>query len=400
MSLKITNIGKLVTYNPSSGKVEESTKQEIFISDDRIAKIGNDVGDAENVVNAGNGLVTPGFVDSHTHPVFAEVRSEEFALRAEGKSYQEIAADGGGILSTVRGVCDASEDELVEKVFTRLEKFLALGTTTLEAKSGYGLSVKDELKSLRALKRASQRSEVDVVPTFLGAHDFPAEYRDRRDEYVSLICEEMIQAVTAENLAEYCDVFCEKGWFDLEQSRRIFETAADHGLQPRLHADEFEDSGAASLAAELGAASADHLMHVSDEGLAKMKEAGVVATLLPGTTFFLGKSKYAPARKILDSGITVALATDYNPGSSFIQSMPLIMSLACLHLDMTVEEVFTAATFGGASALQRQDTVGSIEVGKQADLVIWDEQELSEIAYRVGESRVQLIIKSGNLVSL
>ena len=177
-------------------------------------------------------------------------------------------------------------------------------------------------------------------------------------------------------------------------------TAAEHGLKPRLHADEFEDSGAAALAAELGAASADHLMHVSDEGLAKMKEAGVVATLLPGTTFFLGKSKYAPARKILDSGITVALATDYNPGSSFIQSMPLIMSLACLHLDMTVEEVFTAATFGGASALQRQDTVGSIEVGKQADLVIWDVQELSEIAYRVGESRVQLIIKSGNLVSL
>jgi len=228
-------------------------------------------------------------------------------MRAAGKSYQEIAAAGGGILSSVRGVREASEDVLEEKVFSRLKKFLALGTTTVEAKSGYGLSVEDELKSLRALKRASKRSEVDVVPTFLGAHDFPAEYRNRKDDYVSLVCEEMIPAVAEENLAEQCDVFCENGWFDVSQSRRILKAAAEYGLKPRLHADEFEDSGAASLAAELGAASADHLMHVSEEGLEKMREAGVVATLLPGTTFFLGKSEYAPARMIIDKGITIAI---------------------------------------------------------------------------------------------
>ena len=399
MSLKIKNIGKLVTYNSSSAKLEEFTNQEILISDGKIEKIGNDIGDAEQEVDASGGLVTPGFVDSHTHPVFTDLREEEFAVRAAGKSYQEIAAEGGGILSTVRGVRDASEDVLEEKVVRRLNQFLALGTTTVEAKSGYGLSVEDELKSLKAIKKAGERSNVDVVLTFLGAHDFPAEYRERKDEYVSLVCEEMIPTVAEENLAEFCDVFCENGWFDVEQSRKILVTAADYGLKSRLHADEFEDSGAASLAAELRAASADHLMHVSDEGLVKMKEAGVVATLLPGTTFFLGKSEYAPARKILDSGITVALATDYNPGSCFIQSMPIIMNLACLHLDMTVEEVFQAATFGGASALLRQDSVGSIEVGKQADLVIWDLEELPEIAYRAEESRIQKIIKSGELVN-
>ncbi len=399
MSQKITNIEKLVTYNSSSKKVVESTNQEILVSDGNIEEIGAEVSNTEKVVDAGGGLVTPGFVDSHTHPVFADVRAEEFAMRAAGKSYQEIAAAGGGILSTVRGVRDASEDVLEESVFSRLEKFLALGTTTVEAKSGYGLSVEDELKSLRALKRAAKRSEVDVVPTFLGAHDFPAEYRHRKDDYVSLVCEEMIPAVAEENLAEQCDVFCENGWFDVGQSRRILEAASEYGLKPRLHADEFEDSGAASLAAELGAASADHLMHVSEEGLEKMREADVVATLLPGTTFFLGKSEYAPARMIIDKGLTIALATDYNPGSSFIQSMSFIIGLACLYLHMTVEEAFTAATFGGAAALRREESIGTIEVGKQADLIIWDVLELSELAYRVGENRVKTIIKSGNSIN-
>ncbi|MFQ6609099.1 MAG: imidazolonepropionase, partial [Fidelibacterota bacterium] len=328
------------------------------------------------------------------------LRIEEFALRAVGMSYQEIAAAGGGILASVRAVREASQEELEEAILQRLEKFLALGTTTLEAKSGYGLSLEAELKSLRALKHAADRSMIDVVVTFLGAHDFPQEYRRRKDDYVALICEEMIPAVAEENLAEYCDVFCEKGWYTVEQSRQILETAINYGLKPRLHADEFTDSGAASLAAEIGATSADHLMYVSEVGLRKMGVAGVVATLLPGTTFFLGQQMFAPARKIIDAGLTVALATDYNPGSSFIQSLPFIMSLASLYLQMTVEEAFRAVTFGGAAALQKQEQMGTITVGRQADIVLWAIDDLAELACRIGENRVQAIVKRGEIMKL
>lgn len=400
MTLKITNIGKIVTSDPEGKEVLTLTNQEILISDGKIRMIASTVGEGDEILNAEGGVITPGLVDAHTHPVFTSLRIEEFALRAVGMSYQEIAAAGGGILASVRAVREASQEELEEAILQRLEKFLALGTTTLEAKSGYGLSLEAELKSLRALKHAADRSMIDVVVTFLGAHDFPQEYRRRKDDYVALICEEMIPAVAEENLAEYCDVFCEKGWYTVEQSRQILETAINYGLKPRLHADEFTDSGAASLAAEIGATSADHLMYVSEVGLRKMGVAGVVATLLPGTTFFLGQQMFAPARKIIDAGLTVALATDYNPGSSFIQSLPFIMSLASLYLQMTVEEAFRAVTFGGAAALQKQEQMGTITVGRQADIVLWAIDDLAELACRIGENRVQAIVKRGEIMKL
>ncbi|MAO86992.1 MAG: imidazolonepropionase [Candidatus Marinimicrobia bacterium] len=391
----LKNIGQLTSYNPDSGEVETTSNTSLTIDGDRIAENSN--GEA---IDCGGSLVTPGFVDPHTHSVFLDSREEEFALRLSGVSYEEIAAQGGGINASINGVRNASKEELIKRVSKRMDRFLKQGTTTVECKTGYGLDTKSELKSLQVIHEVNESHEIDIIPTFLGAHAFPPEFADEHEGYVDLLCAEMIPAVAEQGIAVFCDVFCENGYFNVDQSRRIFKTAKNHGLTPRLHADEFEDSGAAELAAEVGAVSADHLMAVSTAGLEKMAEYGVTATLLPGTTFFLGKDTYAPARKLLEKGIDVALATDFNPGSCQIQSMPFIISLACIHLGMTVEEAFASATYYSAKTLNLEGEVGSIAIGRKADLVIWDVEMLMNIPYNVTDMSIKMVIKNGKAIDL
>ena len=391
----LKNIGQLTSYNPDSGEVETTSNTSLTIDGDRIAENSN--GEA---IDCGGSLVTPGFVDPHTHSVFLDSREEEFALRLSGVSYEEIAAQGGGINASINGVRNASKEELIKRVSKRMDRFLKQGTTTVECKTGYGLDTKSELKSLQVIHEVNESHEIDIIPTFLGAHAFPPEFADEHEGYVDLLCAEMIPAVAEQGIAVFCDVFCENGYFNVDQSRRIFKTAKNHGLTPRLHADEFEDSGAAELAAEVGAVSADHLMAVSDAGIQKMAEYGVTATLLPGTTFFLGKDTYAPARKLLEKGIDVALATDFNPGSCQIQSMPFIISLACIHLGITVEEAFASATYYSAKTLNLEGEVGSIAIGRKADLIIWDVEMLMNIPYNVTDMSIKMVIKNGKAIDL
>jgi imidazolonepropionase len=393
-SIILKNIGCLVTANADGLASFENTS--ILIENGKIAAIGE--GQSENAIDCGGKMVTCGFVDSHTHPVFLDNRDEEYAMRLAGATYEKIAEKGGGIVSSVEGVRNASEDELIDKVSQRMDRFIAGGTTTIEAKSGYGLDTESELKSLSVIHKVHKSHAIDLIPTFMGGHAFPQEYSDDHDGYVNLICNEMIPAVAAQGIAVFNDVFCEEGYFTVAQSKRILETGKKYGLKPRLHADEFVDSGAAELAGEVGAISADHLMAVSADGINALVENNVIATLLPGTTFFLGKSTYAPARELINSGITLSLATDFNPGSCYIQSMPFIMTLACMHLGMTVEESFQAATYHGAKALDLEDKIGSIKVGKSADLIIWGISSLLDIPYYVSNHPIRYVMKNGEIV--
>ncbi len=393
-SIILKNIGCLVTANADGVASFENTS--ILIENGKIAAIGE--GQSENAIDCGGKMVTCGFVDSHTHPVFLDNRDEEYAMRLAGATYEKIAEKGGGIVSSVEGVRNASEDELIDKVSQRMDRFIAGGTTTIEAKSGYGLDTESELKSLSVIHKVHKSHAIDLIPTFMGSHAFPQEFADDHDGYVNLICNEMIPAVAAQGIAVFNDVFCEEGYFTVAQSKRILETGKKYGLKPRLHADEFVDSGAAELAGEVGAISADHLMAVSADGINALVENNVIATLLPGTTFFLGKSTYAPARELINSGITLSLATDFNPGSCYIQSMPFIMTLACMHLGMTVEESFQAATYHGAKALELEDKIGSIEVGKSADLIIWGISSLLDIPYYVSNHPIRYVMKNGEIV--
>ena len=398
MKTKITNISTIYTWSPVEDKLVILSDVEILVEDSTIIQISKTVGGAEEEIDADGALITPGFVDSHTHPIFSGNRANEFGMRVYGKSYEEIASMGGGIISSINGVRNASEKQLLEECLERINFFLVHGTTTIEAKSGYGLTIEDELKSLRVIKRLNESSPLDIIPTFMGAHAFPPEFKNDHQGYVRLICEEMIPVVAEENLAEFCDVFCENGYFTLNDSRKILETAKEYGLTPRLHADEFVDSGAAGLSAEVGAISADHLMAVSNEGIQKMAEGGVIATLLPGTTLFLGKNKYAPGRKIIDSGCDVALATDYNPGSCTIQSMPQIISLANLHCGLSTDEAFKGATWNGAKAINRGKKLGAILEGFQADMLFWELGTIEEIPYWMGSDRILNVMKKGKLL--
>ncbi len=396
--LNLTNIGLLATYNSKISALERTHDCTISIDDGIITDINGANFSPKESIDCNGKLVTPGFVDAHTHPVYVDGRENEFMSRLAGVSYQEIAKEGGGINSSIAAVRNATEIELYDRVIKRMDKFIKMGTTTLEAKSGYGLDTESELKSLRVLDHLNSVHEIDIVSTFLGAHAIPPEFNGDSNGYITLLCKEMIPAVAEQGIAKFCDVFCEEGYFNVNDSRKILQTATQHSLIPRLHADEFTDSGAASLAAEIGAISADHLMEVNDQGIKDMARAGVIAILLPGTTFFLGDHSYAPARKMISGGINVALATDFNPGSCHIQSMPFIISLACLFLDLTIDEALKAATWTGACALNVEENVGSIEVGKKADLIIWDLDTPEEIPYNVASVPIQNVIKNGKLV--
>lgn len=350
------------------------------------------------VIDAKGKVVLPGFVDSHTHLVFAGSREEEFIQRAEGKTYLEILGSGGGILSTVRATRHATHDHLLALGLKNLDIMMCHGTTTVEVKSGYGLSVDEELKILRVIRDLDKLHPVDVVSTFMGAHAVPTEYAGDTEGYVQHVIDDMLPAVKEENLAEFCDVFCEKGVFSVGQSRRILEAGLALGLLPRIHADELGSLGGAELAAEIGAVSAEHLLYASEDGIRNMAEAGVTATLLPATSFTLGLGRYADARAFIQAGCPISLATDFNPGTSPTLSMQFVMNAAALGMKLHPAEIICASTVNAAHGLNRGNLTGSLEVGKAADMVVVDTDTYLRIPYKLGTNIVDKVIKRGRLV--
>jgi imidazolonepropionase len=414
IDLLLTNIGRLVTplgNHPRGGadmkELREIEGAAVAIHAGRIVWVGQEQDASQalhgaevlSTVDAGGRLVTPGLVDPHTHLVHGGSREHELALKRSGVPYLEILAMGGGIHSTVNATRNTSEEALYHKALRSLNEMLLQGVTTVEAKSGYGLTLEDELKQLRVAKRLQDTHPLDLVSTFMGGHAVPPEYKGREDEYVDLIVHEMLPRVTDEGLAEFCDVFCEQGVFTIEQSRRILMEGKRNGLIPKIHADEIVTLGGAQLAAEVGAISAEHLLASSDEGLAEMAAGGVIPVLLPGTSFNLGLTQHARARDMIDRyELPVAIATDYNPGSCPTESMQLILSLASVNLKMTPEEILTACTINAANALGRGFEIGTLEAGKRADLAIFDAPNLAYLPYHFGINHTHGVIKDGRLV--
>jgi imidazolonepropionase len=410
-TLLITNIGSLATMQgdyPRCGSAMNDLgvirDAAVAIAADRILAVGardeieRQYGSPEvNAIDAAGALVTPGLIDPHTHPVFSATREDEFEMRLQGKSYMEIAQAGGGIRRSVRDLRATPANTLLAKATCRLDRFLEHGVTTLEAKSGYGLSTDSEIKQLEIIAQLNDAHPVDLVPTFLGAHEFPDEYRDNREAYVGLIINEMLPLVAKRRLARFSDIFCEEGVFDNDQSRRIQQAALQHGLKLKFHADELASTGGAELAASLGAVSADHLVFISDHGVRAMSDSGTAAVLLPGTSYSLGSKRYAPARKMIESGVVVALSTDCNPGSNNSESLAMMLSLAAVHMKITAAEGLSAVTVNAAYALGRDD-IGALAPGKLADLVIWDAADIRELPYHYGVNLARTVIKRGEVV--
>jgi len=402
----IKNIGALVTPVGNTAKAgEEQSKLSVLqdayvcIEDGRITRIGTGLPDdaetASEVIDACGKLVTPGLVDSHTHLVFGGWREHELALKRRGVPYLEILAQGGGILSTVQMTRAATEQELAEKAETVRREMLALGVTTCEAKSGYGLDVDTELKQLRVIRELQERQPVELVPTYLGAHAVPKEYKEDREAYMQLM-EGLLPQIAEEGLAEFCDVFCETGVFTPEESKQILLAAQRLGLRSKIHSDEIDAIGGTEVAGELGAISAEHLIAINHSGIEALAKSGTVAVLLPATSFYLNKP-YAPARTMVQAGVPVALASDFNPGSCPGFNLQLVMNLGCWKSGLSPEEVLTAVTLNAAAACGRADRIGSVEEGKQADLVIWDAPNLEYIFYRFGQNLANTVIKKGKI---
>jgi len=396
----VVNCSELVTLaGPARPRIRDEMTElavirdgAIVVRDGVISHVGprREIELPSEVIDAGNRVVMPGFVDAHTHPVFAGNRADEFEKRASGATYQEISAAGGGIRSTVRKTRAATEDELFAAASRYVQWFLRGGTTTIEAKSGYGLTLNDERKLLRVIARLAP---IRAIPTFLGAHEIPDEYRDRREDYIGLLIHEMLPAVR--KLAEYCDIFCEPHVFPVDDARRILRAAKEHGFKLRMHVDQLQHSGGAELAAELGAVTADHLEHTGASGIAAMREARVQPVLLPGSVYVLGSKRYPDARAMIEAGLGVVLATDFNPGSSPTPSMQMILSLASTQMKMTPAESIIAATINAAYSLQRGAEIGSLEAGKRADFVIHDCKDHRELAYFFGVQSAQAVYVGG-----
>ena len=362
-------------------------------SSDRIEKNAS----SAEIIDAGGRVVLPGFVDAHTHLVFAGNRLDDFERRARGETYEQIAKAGGGIWSTVEKTRAASGDELFAQAQKHTEWFLRCGTTTVEAKSGYGLTVEDELKILRVMSRLNEETPLEIVPTFLGAHAVPREMD--ADEYIELVIDEMLPRIATEKLAEFCDVFCERGYFDVKKSRRILTAARELGLRLRIHADQLTSSGGEKLAAELEATTADHLEKTDEQGIAAMKSVGVQPVLLPGSVYVLGSTDYPRAREMIEAGLAVVIATDFNPGSSPTASMPMILSLACTQMKMSPPEAITAATINAAYSLNRGDRIGSLERGKLANFSVFDCEDYRELAYWFGTPQTHSVYVKGKRVA-
>ncbi|HWR28561.1 MAG TPA: imidazolonepropionase [Negativicutes bacterium] len=352
----------------------------------------------DEVVDAAGRCVLPGFVDPHTHFLFGGYRAEEFSWRLRGDTYMQIMERGGGIVNTVQATRTSTTEELLEVGWKRLSSMLSFGVTTVEGKSGYGLDAATEIKQLEVMAQLGREHVVEVVPTFMGAHAVPAEYKGRTDEFVEYLLQSVLPVVAQRKLAEFCDVFCEKGVFSVEQSRRLLMAAQGLGMKAKVHADEIVSFGGAELAAELGAVSAEHLLHASDEGIHRMGEAGVIAVLLPATAFCL-REPYARARFMIDHGVPVALATDFNPGSCFTESIPLVIALAALYMQMTPAEIVTALTINAAAAVGRADRIGSLEVGKQADFIVLEHPSHLYLPYHAGVNCVATVVKRGQVVN-
>ena len=405
--LLLTNIGMLATplgKGPKSGseqgEIQILKDAWVLCEDGVIAQVGTGPAPAAadaQVVDAQGSLVTPGLVDAHTHLVFGGWRQNELGLKLHGKTYLEIQNAGGGIQSTTNATRQATEEELTAKAAKALDEMMSFGVTTCEAKSGYGLALEHELKQLRAIRRLQETHPMDVAATFMGAHLVPAEYKHDREAYVRLVCEEMLPAVKEQGIAQFCDVFCEADTFTVEEARQVLEAGLKNGLRPKIHADEIEAIGGSQLAGEIGAISAEHLIVCPPEGIESMARGGVIACLLPATSFNLG-STFAPARDMVNAGVPVAMATDFNPGSCPCLNLQFVINLGCLKYKLTPEEVLTAVTLNGAAAIDMADKVGSVEPGKQADLVIWDAPDLDYICYRVGSNLTRHVIKKGSLV--
>ncbi|MHA6259795.1 imidazolonepropionase [Sporosarcina sp. CAU 1771] len=346
------------------------------------------------IVDATGHLVTPGLVDPHTHVAYGGSREKEFEMRLEGASYMDIMNAGGGIHATTRMTREATEEELIEQTTRRLDSFLTHGVTTVEGKSGYGMNLETELKQLRVMKKLQETHPIDLVPTFMGAHAVPAEYKGREDAFIEYLIEELLPVVAEEKLAVFNDVFCEKGVFTPEQSERILEAGKRFGLIPKIHADEIESYGGAELAAKVGAISAEHLLQASDEGIRAIAESGTIACLLPATALYLRETA-AAGRKMIDEGVAVAISTDCNPGSSPTTSMPLVMNLACILMRLTPAEALTAATYNAACAIKSEDKVGSLDIGKLGDVVLWDIKNYQELQYLFGVNHVKTVWKKG-----
>lgn len=400
IGLLATPVGRAAKGGRAQGEIQLLRDAWLRIEDGVIAALGTGAPEGTGcpVLDAGGRLVTPGLVDAHTHLVFGGWRQNELALKLHGVPYLDILAQGGGILSSVTATRTATEEELADKAAAALDEMLRFGTTTCEAKSGYGLTTEEECKQLRAIRALNQRHPIDLVATFMGAHALPQAYKENREAYVSLVCEEMIPRVAAEQLAEFCDVFCETGVFTAEESRRILEAGKRYGLRPKIHADEIDPIGGSQLAGEIGAVSAEHLIVCPDEGIDSMAKGGTVACLLPATSFYLG-ADYAPARKMVKAGVPVAMATDFNPGSCPCLNMQLVMNLGCLRYRLTPEEVLTAVTLNGAAAIGRAEAVGSLEPGKRGDLLIWEARDLNYVCYRMGSNLVHTVVKGGKTYS-
>ena len=412
-NLIIKNAAELVTAGGSGGRAKTGAAMSdlgiihdgaLAIENGIITRVGTTAEvlsgldeTAFSVIDATGRAVLPGFVDAHTHFVFGGFRAEEFSWRMRGDTYMEIMERGGGIVNSVEATRNATKEQLIGSGKTRLDSMLSFGVTTAEGKSGYGLDLRTELKQLEVMGELNAVHPVDIVPTFLGAHTVPREFEGDSDGFIDYLIRDSLPEVARLKLAEFCDVFCEKGVFSIEQSRRLLEAARSRGLKLKIHADEMTDLGGAALAAELGAVSADHLLYASDKGIEAMSRAGVTAVLLPGTAFSL-KERYARARFMIDKGCAVALATDLNPGSCFSESIPLIFALATLYMGMTPEEAVTALTINGAAAIGRAEKTGSLEVGKAGDAVVLEFPSYLYIPYHVGVNSVDKVIKSGNLV--
>jgi imidazolonepropionase len=411
--LAIVNCGQLVTLaGPPRPRVCQELKNLSILTDatmlvrnGKVEAFGrrgeiDDQRTAEyDIVDAEGKVVLPGFVDAHTHPIFAGTRVDEYELRATGARYEEIAEAGGGIRSTVRKTRMASEDELLDAARRYSNWFLRTGTTTIEAKSGYGLTLEDELKILRVIRALGETSDLECVPTFLGAHEVPDEYQGKAGDYAELVIFEMLPNVAGLKLAKYCDVFCEPRVFDVPTSRKILSSARKLGLDLRVHADQLSRSGGAEMAAELGAVTADHLEHIDKRGIEALSAAGVQPVLLPASVYTLGSRQFAPARKLIDTGLAVVLATDFNPGSSPTPSIPFVLSLACTQMQMTPAEAITATTINAAYSLGRGNEIGSLEAGKRANFVIHDCSDYREIPYFVGVESAESVFVGGRKIS-
>jgi imidazolonepropionase len=389
----LKNVGVL-----TNGSIASSEGRIVFVGEDDDLRNNVRLVDGGDFIDGQGYVGLPGLVDSHTHLPFAGSREKEFQLRLEGYTYQQLAEKGMGIQTTVDATRQATRDELVKLSLERLDSMLSLGTTTIEAKSGYGLNIEDELKQLYAIRQADNSHPIDIFPTFMGAHEIPKEYKSRKEDYMELLIQEILPRVRENQLADFFDVFCEEGVYSIEETRHLIRAAKAEGFKIKLHADEFSPLNGAVLAAEEGAVSADHLVAISDEGIDKLAESSTVATLLPGVSFFLMSEKKAPARRLIDRGAIVAIATDFNPGSSMTESLLFVMQLAVFTLKMSVEESINAVTANASYALTRDEEIGSLEVGKKMDLILCRIPHYLTLVYHFGINPIKHVIKNGKIV--